>query len=123
MLPLRLHPAVEVLQGLVDLLDHEADLGEVAFEPGLAEVGPQRLEDRGLLRLQEPLQASSCERRHETGRVRPLRKLARALATFSTTPAPVFAGSIVMFASRMGGRYFAFLTTTVPLMVLPCTLQ
>ena len=56
MLPLRLRPPVKMLQCVIDLLDHEANLGEIAFEPGLVEIGPQRLEDRGLLFLQEPLQ-------------------------------------------------------------------
>ena len=100
-LPLRLHPPVEVLQGIVDLRDHEADLGEVAFEPGLAEIGPQRLVDRGLLLLQEPLQGLELRATPRTARVRPLRKLVLAPATLLAIPALVFPVSSVMSASRM----------------------
>ena len=127
-LPLWPHPPVEVLERVVDLADHEADLGEIRLEPGLAEIGPERLADSRLLLLQERLQGLELRTAPGAGASPPaaearprLRHLfhdprSRSLSLSLPLPTPPFL--------ELENVYFAFaLTTTVPLMVLPCTLQ
>ena len=54
------------------------------------------------------LSASSCARRQEAGRVRPPRNDARAFATFSTIPVPLFVVANVSLPSGLGEPLFRF---------------